>query len=234
MFLIGMLVYNVAVPVCNLGYEVGCSWLYFWGASIFIAEACAEIVWSLEFPPERLTQFQKLGPSGAGDRLRAVNWELWSGVFFMIPSIFYLAETLVDPNIVGQGPAQALRAAGVDVSTFTSVCDWCGASLFVVDAVMRYCAQWCSAPEFDADSSLVRFKVWTASSFSSIDWMLWGDIMFVVAAVLGLCIKFSPESLVLAAISSGTWTFDAILYMFAAFLTWRSDPDIAVDGDHVV
>lgn len=155
------------------------------------------------------------------DGLRRTNWEFWSGVFFLIPSICYLAETLVDPNVVGLYPAHILRKAGIDSSTFISVCDWCGASLFVVDALIRYGAQLCNDSEHHVGNSLVRFNVWTASSFWSIDWALWGDVMFVCAAVLGLCIKFSPGNVALAAISSGVWTFDAVLCIFAAVLTGR-------------
>jgi len=221
-FLGAMLIYNAAVPVCQVGYDVWCSWLYFWGAAVFIAEAVVEIVYCMQFPPERLTQ--KRDVASVGDQFRAVNWELWSAVFFMIPSIFYLAEALVDPNIVGQHPAQALRQVGVDDSKFITVCDWCAVSLFVLDAILRYCARWCIDSELDASSRLIRFRVWTASSFHSIDWVFWGDVMFVAAAVLGVFIKFY-STLALSAISSGSWTFDAVLYLNGAVSEWRSRKD---------
>jgi len=224
LFFVAMLPYNVAVPVCYLGYDVLCSWLYFWGAAIFIAEAVVEIVYSRKFPPERLTQTAKRNITSFEGWFRAVNWELWSGVFFMIPSIFYLAETLVDPNIVGSRPAQMLRDVGIDDTSFVSICDWLGAWLFVVDALMRYCARWCIDRDTDASDMLLRFRVWTASSFHDMDWMFWGDIVFVVAAAMGVLNKFYT-GIVLSAVSSGTWTFDAVLYLLAAASDWRSCSD---------
>jgi len=222
LFLGAMLIYNAAVPVCQLGYNVWCSWLYFWGATAFIVEAVVEIAYCMKFPPERLSKKREL--ASIGDRFRAVNWELWSGVFFMIPSIFYLAESLVDPTIVGPHPAQALRKVGIDDSDFITVCDWCAVWLFVVDALLRLGACWCEDSELDASSRLIRFRVWTASSFHSLDWVFWGDIMFVAAAVLGVFIKFYPI-LALNAISSGLWTFDGVLYLNAAVTEWGSCQD---------
>jgi len=221
-FLGGMLCYNVAVPVSQVGYDVWCSWLYFWGAVMFIVESIVESVYCMKFPAERLTQ--KRDVIGLGDRFRAVNWELWSAIFFLIPSILYLAEELVNPNIVGAHPAALLRKVGIDDSAFIDVCDLCAEWLFVVDALLRYCARWCIDSESDASDRLIRFRVWSASGFHAIDWMFWGDIMFVVGAVFGVFIKYY-STLALDAISSGLWTLDAVLYLIAAVLDWGSCKD---------
>jgi len=219
-FLMAMLLYSAAVPINQLGSPVLCSWLYFWGAVFFVMDSFVDFIGQglagvtdsrkcvLSDEPEAPQP-----SSSVASCFHGVDWEFWSIVFFLVPSIAYLLESLLDPNVVGHELVGALNASVIDTVSFATACDWTAALLFVLDACLRLVAHWhfhAFTPSEEKDQLMYR------ACGMTIDVVGWADMVFLLGALVDVYGKLW-KSLLVSTLSSGLWTVDALLYIIGSW-----------------
>jgi len=215
-----MLVY-IAAKAAESGFEKVASWLNLLGGVLFTVEALIDTAWTawsgfaekpaLSFTRRR-SQSLRMGQLSSNTCWDTVNWELWSSVFFLIPSLLYLVEALADPNIKGIPMYQKLVLQGFDMGVFAKWLDWGAVIIFIVDGLLRLICRWRIRVNTAPSERLVLLHVCAADDFLHIDWITWGDVLFLAGSLLGLFDELYKSAL-LSWTSLGLWTMDAILYL---------------------
>merc|ERR1740138_1362902 len=96
------------------------------------------------------------------------------------------------------------------------------ASIFVVNSVVGLVGRYSYIRTTPREDQLVKVCVWTARGFFEVDWGLWGDIFFLVGAIVGVFQQFKSYSEPLDWLVEWLWTLDALFYMIACWPTMRS------------
>lgn len=230
-FLVNMLFYVVAVPVCAWGDTTSCSCLYLLGAVGFTVESCVDLAWSCRSTSGDATARSTAtrGESGEGvlpvsstsergdagvDGQRfggQVNWSRWSALFFLLPSLGYLAAALLDPGLVGPQPGETLKKRGIDSSELARGLNWAAGLLFVLDAILCILGWWFASQPAEERSCTARR--------CDMDWNLLAGMVFLAAALLGILQQCLHDTSVgMNALCCGVWTVSAVFYILAAYL----------------
>jgi len=146
-----------------------------------------------------------------------IRWNLWSAVFFFIPSLLYLAQSLIDPHTIYCPSFVKLlsewRVSEVDYFKVTNA--W-AAWLFTLDSLINVMAWW----------SFIRMEgEWTCE-----DWMLWADISFIVSAVFQVYSVYDIRTEI-GVISNAFWTINAILYVIGSSLALQEMRKLTKEND---
>jgi len=133
-----------------------------------------------------------------------IRWNLWSAVFFFIPSLLYLASSLIDPyTIYCPSLVKLLSEWRVSEEEYLKVTNDWAAWLFVLDSLINVMAWW----------SFIQME----GEWRCDDWMLWADISFIFSAFFQVYGIYDIRTEI-GVISNALWTINAILYVIGSSL----------------
>jgi len=146
-----------------------------------------------------------------------IRWNLWSAVFFLIPSLLYIAQSLISPyTMYCPSLVKLLAEWRVSEDDYTYVTNAWAAWLFVIDSLINVMAWW----------SFIQIQgEWTFA-----DWNLWADITFIVSAVFQVFSIYDVRT-VFGIISNFLWTFNAILYVIGSSLALQESRKLTKENN---
>lgn len=153
--------------------------------------------------------------------LDTVHWDTWAAVWFVIPSILYLWENFLDPNVVELSWTNPTHLSDYG---FECAIDSIAVYMFIFDAVLCLVGRYSINRTIDTAKILWRLRLWNAASFLELDWRLYGDLLYLVGAcfqvpLLSSLFPFSDvllpssNSRSLNYFTSVLWILDAVCYM---------------------
>lgn len=150
-----------------------------------------------------------------------VPWDLCAALLFLTGSVFYLVASLVDKNAVNP-PWSWLIIGDFTEPQYGTLCSKIGACIFVANSVVGLAGRYSYIRTTPREDQLVKVCVWTARSFFEVDWALWGDMLFLIGAIVGVYQQFNDYTEPLDWVVESLWTADAVFYMIACWPTMRS------------
>jgi len=146
-----------------------------------------------------------------------IRWNLWSAVFFLIASLFFLAQSLIDQyTMYCPALVKLLEEWRVSNDEYYNITNDCASWLFTFDSLINIMAWW----------SLIRIQgEWTCA-----DWMLWADILFVFASIFEVYNIYDARKEV-GIISNVFWTINAFVYVIGSSLALQETRKQAKEND---
>mmetsp|Transcript_11007 Transcript_11007/g.18197 ORF Transcript_11007/g.18197 Transcript_11007/m.18197 type:complete len:319 (-) Transcript_11007:163-1119(-) len=219
LFLLAMIAYDVAKKATGRLK----SWLNLVGAVLFCLEALIDIIWSIRArhlrvevsdmrttlqsnlvrstePSPTVRQVSTLtdGFNTPPHPLDRIDWDLWTAVFFCLPSLCAILACMADPNI-----------ARIESASIANIWNWSATLLYVVDGLLGLCGRWRERVRLGKDAPPI------CGNWRLIDYLAWGDTMFLVGSLCDLYDQIH-NSRVVSLVSYILWTFDALLYIMGS------------------
>lgn len=136
--------------------------------------------------------------------LDKIRWNLWSAVFFLIPSLFYLVQCLIDPyTMYCPWFVSLLDKWRVSDNQYLNTTNALAAYLFTFDSLINLMA-WYTYIRRQDDVD------WTFA-----DWLFWADVFFVIASLFMVYNLYDLRKEV-GIMSNGFWTLDALFYVIGS------------------
>lgn len=211
------------------------SWLNFFAAGIFALESLLDFVWGLLrwYYERKLAQCPESSnhvtmelPSSKQPRperclpwLDKVHWDVWIALWFLIPSVLYFMESLLDPNVVVLSWLNFMSSSGMSNAVFISWCDKVGGYAFVYDAILSLLGRYSSIRGVAPAERLVVFQFWKARFFLEFDWGTWSEPLFCLGAAFQLWGSYKRAEW-LDWSCNCIWLVNAICVSFACFPTF--------------
>lgn len=131
-----------------------------------------------------------------------IAWDLWSAVFFLIASLLFLAQWLIDPDTI-YWPllVELLVELKFSKEQFVKRTRLWSAYLYIFDALINITGWY----------SVSRCQ----KQFICADWLLWGEVSFLIGSVVNVYSEYDTRREV-GMIGNVIWTFDGFLYVIAS------------------
>lgn len=191
--------------------ETAAAWLTLLGCVLFVIESlidCACGVWSY-FEPKQEVGFTK--PEVPGSCLDRVDWDLLASIFFLIPSLIFVFQSLLDTGL----GSLCIRMHGVNTDALYGKLYWWADTLFVFDALLRLIGRWRVRMQTAPSERLVLLQVCAAEGILRLDWTTWGDVLFLVGSLVSISsLAMDDADNTNVALSSDVlWAIVAVLYL---------------------
>jgi len=147
-----------------------------------------------------------------------IRWNFWSAVFFLIPSLCYLAQFLIDPYTM-YCPLFVKLLAELRLSDdeYYKITSDCSSWLFAFDSLINMMT-WKSCIHIQGE--------WTCA-----DWMLFrADIFFVIASFSGVYNIYDARKEI-GILSNVLWTINAFLWVIGSSLAFQETRKLAKENN---
>jgi len=157
--------------------------------------------------------------------LDEVQWGIWAALSFLISSIMYLIEALLDPN-VGGDPSwwhwlNWGQWKGMADAEYADFIDKLAAIGFLVNSIIGLLGRYSIIRQVPDDDKLSIMPC-TARGFFSLDWAFWGDLLFFIGSICGVMQAFQEYNEAFDWALNGTWFLNAVCYIIASYPVLRA------------